>query len=87
MTDTRIDGLGDVSIRAVAGDHPRPTSASRWDDWGDMDPTTKDLDIQRWIIEVTDHAGARLTVGDLSAHAVWYGPTFVATDWFPCCCM
>jgi RimJ/RimL family protein N-acetyltransferase len=75
MSHTRIDGVGEVSIRAVAGDHPRPQSASAWDDWGDMDPAAKDLEIHRWIIEVTDSAGTCVTVGDLSAHAVWYGPT------------
>jgi RimJ/RimL family protein N-acetyltransferase len=75
MSHVRIDGVGDVSIRAVAGDHPRPESASAWDDWGPMDPAAKDMDIQRWLIEVTDETGARVTVGDLSAHAVWYGPT------------
>jgi RimJ/RimL family protein N-acetyltransferase len=75
MSATHVDGIGEVSIRAVASDHPRPPSSSTWDDWGDMDPEAKGLEIQRWIIEVTDDAGTRATVGDLSAHAVWYGPT------------
>jgi RimJ/RimL family protein N-acetyltransferase len=75
MTGERIDGVGVVSIRSVDADHPRPASTSRWDDWGDMDPAAKDVDQQRWIIEVTDVSGEVATVGDLSAHAVWYGPT------------
>ena len=75
MSDTRIDGAGVVSIRAVTDDHPRPRSDSAWDDWGEMDPAAKDMEIQRWIIEVTDDEGHRVPVGDLSAHAVWYGPT------------
>jgi RimJ/RimL family protein N-acetyltransferase len=75
MSATHIDGMGDVSIRAVDNDHPRPTSASTWDDWGEMDPAAKDMDLRRWVIEVTDDAGTCVTVGDLSAHAVWYGPT------------
>jgi len=75
MTDGVIDGVGTVSIRAVERDHPRPPSASSWDDWGDMDPAAKDLDIQRWLIELTDGNGHADTVGDLSAHVVWYGPT------------
>lgn len=75
MSESRIDGVGVVSIRAVDDDHPRPTSASTWDDWGEMDPAAKGLDIVRWVIEVTDDAGTVVTVGDLSAHPVWYGPT------------
>jgi RimJ/RimL family protein N-acetyltransferase len=64
-----------VSIRSVGTDHPRPASTSRWDDWGEMDPAAKDMDLQRWVIEVTDATGEVIAVGDLSAHAVWYGPT------------
>lgn len=75
MSATRIDGVGDVSIRGVGHDEPRPRSTSRWDDWGDMDPAAKDMDLQRWVIEVTDATGHHTIVGDLSAHSVWYGPT------------
>jgi RimJ/RimL family protein N-acetyltransferase len=75
MSETRIDGVGAVSIRTVDDDHPRPTSASTWDDWGDMDPHAKGVEILRWVIEVADDGGTVITVGDLSAHAVWYGPT------------
>ncbi len=75
MSDARIDGVGEVSIRAVGLDHPQPPAASTWDDWGDMDPAAKDMDLQRWIIEVTEDSGQALAVGSLSAHAVWYGPT------------
>lgn len=75
MSATHIDGVGDVSIRAVENDHPRPPSASTWDDWGEMDPAAKDIDLRRWVIEVTAADGHSSVVGDLSAHAVWYGPT------------
>jgi RimJ/RimL family protein N-acetyltransferase len=75
MSTTHIVGVGEVSIRAVDADHPRPPSPSTWDDWGEMDPAAKDMDIQRWIIEVADDTGRTCPVGDLSAHAVWYGPT------------
>ncbi len=75
MSETHIDGVGDVSIRTVDDDHPRPSSASTWDDWGDMDPAAKGMELLRWVIEVTDDSGTVITVGDLSAHAVWYGPT------------
>jgi RimJ/RimL family protein N-acetyltransferase len=75
MAGDRIDGVGAVSIRSVGGDHPRPPSTSRWDDWGEMDPAAKDMDLQRWVVEVTDAAGEVAVVGDLSAHAVRYGPS------------
>lgn len=75
MSATRIDGIGEVSIRAVDLDHPQPPADSTWDDWGDMDPAAKDMDLHRWIIEVTDDAGLSFPVGSLSAHAVWHGPT------------
>ena len=75
MSSTHIDGVGDVSIRAVENDHPRPPATSRWDDWGEMDPAAKDMELQRWVIEVTADDGHSSIVGSLSAHAVWYGPT------------
>jgi RimJ/RimL family protein N-acetyltransferase len=75
MRTTHIDGVGDVTIRAVDLDHPQPPAASTWDDWGEMDPAAKDMDLQRWLIEVTDDSGLATAVGSLSAHAVWYGPT------------
>ena len=31
--------------------------------------------IERWLVELTDEAMITRVVGDLSAHAVWYGPT------------
>jgi RimJ/RimL family protein N-acetyltransferase len=75
MSSSVIEGVGVVSIRAVDLDHPQPPAASVWDDWGDMDPAAKDMDLQRWIIEVTDASGQAIPVGSLSAHAVWHGPT------------
>lgn len=75
MTDLAIPGLGSVSIRPIDDDHPRPESSSTWDDWGPMAPEAKDMALERWLIEVTADDGSVLPVGDLSAHAVWYGPT------------
>lgn len=72
---TYIDGRGTVTIRAIDGDHPRPPSSSPYDDWGPMAPEIADLAMDRWLIEVTDADGGITAVGDLSAHAVWYGPT------------
>ena len=65
---------GTVSIRGVAeGDH-RPPSSSTWDDWGEMDPAARDMQHERWVVELTSD-GETTIVGDMSAHAVWYGPT------------
>lgn len=75
MTGPAIPGLGAVTIRSIDNDHPRPQSSSTWDDWGPMAPEVKDMVLERWLIEVTGDDGAVVPVGDLSAHAVWYGPT------------
>ena len=66
--------IGIVSIRSVLeGDH-RPSSSSTWDDWGEMDPAARDMQHERWVVELT--TGSETTiVGDMSAHSVWYGPT------------
>lgn len=72
---TTIPGLGSVSIRAIDEDHPRPDSPSEWSNWGPMAQEAKDMVFDRWLIEVTDDRQQVLVVGDMSAHAVWYGPT------------
>ncbi|MDP1720920.1 MAG: GNAT family protein [Candidatus Nanopelagicaceae bacterium] len=70
-----IRGLGRVSIRAIENDYPRPASSSIYDQWGEMAPEVRDMVIERWIVELTPADGSVVEVGDLSAHAVWYGPT------------
>jgi RimJ/RimL family protein N-acetyltransferase len=70
-----IEGHGTVSIRAVGPDDPRPRSTSQWDDWGDMAADAQDHDLRRWVVELTTPSGEVVPVGDMSAHAVWYGPT------------
>ncbi len=70
-----IAGLGTVSIRGIDAAHPRPESASTWDEWGEMDPAAQDMPIERWLIELAPSDADAIPVGDLSAHAVWYGPT------------
>ncbi len=72
---TPIPGLGFVSIRAVDQDHPRPDTPSEWGDWGPMAPEAGDMVFVRWLVELTDDTGEATVVGDMSAHAVWYGPT------------
>lgn len=75
VTRDHIEGLGSVSIRTVGPDDPRPRSTSEWDDWGEMSADAKDHDLQRWVVELTTASGEVTVVGDMSAHAVWYGPT------------
>jgi RimJ/RimL family protein N-acetyltransferase len=40
-----------------------------------MAPEVRDLAITRWLITLTQSDRSEVAVGDLSAHAVWYGPT------------
>lgn len=65
-----------MEIRLVPADEntPRVHAPSEYDDWGEFDPRAKDLDLERWLIVVSDHDGETV-VGDMSAHAVYYGPT------------
>lgn len=64
-----------IELRAVTDDEPRPSSPSRWDEWGERDPEAAALTIHRWVIDLVEPDGGRAAVGDLSAHLVWYGPT------------
>jgi len=66
--------LAEVRIRAVASDHPVTRSSSEFDEWGEISPEVKGMEISRWLIEAK-LAGEWQEVGNLSAHAVWYGPT------------
>lgn len=70
-----IIGLGEVSIRGIDEEYNRPESSSMYEDWGPMAPEAKNMELRRWLIELTDTAGVVTPVGDLSAHAIWYGPT------------
>ena len=70
-----LEGLGTISIREIDGDYPRPDSASIYDEWGEMAPEIRDLAITRWLMTLTLLDQTEIAVGDLSAHAVWYGPT------------
>ena len=70
-----ISGIGKISIRGIDEDYVRPESSSIYEDWGPMAPEAKTMVIRRWLIELTDMNGNFIPVGDLSAHAVWYGPT------------
>ncbi len=40
-----------------------------------MAPDVRDMAITRWLIELTQTDKVVVPAGDLSAHAVWYGPT------------
>lgn len=63
-----------MRIRAVAHDFPVTRSSSEFDDWGEISQEAKGMEILRWLIEVQIQGQWR-EVGNLSAHAVWYGPT------------
>lgn len=64
-----------VRIVGVDEDHPRPPSSSEYEDWGEMAPEARDMQHERWLIELVDEDGRATPVGDMSAHAVWHGPT------------
>ena len=40
-----------------------------------MAPEVRDMVISRWLITLNHTDQREIPVGDLSAHAVWYGPT------------
>jgi RimJ/RimL family protein N-acetyltransferase len=70
-----ILGLGSISIRVIDSDYARPESPSIYDEWGDMAPEVRDMVFSRWLITLNHADHGEIAVGDLSAHAVWYGPT------------
>ena len=75
MAKELIDGFGTITIRAIGESDPRPKSFSVYEDWGDFAPEAANLKMSRWVIEFTNLDGSNVAVGDLSAHATWYGPT------------
>lgn len=70
-----ISELGLISIRAIDNDHPRPNSSSIYEEWGEMAPEVKTMEMSRWLVELVKSGGETVAVGDLSAHPSWYGPT------------
>lgn len=70
-----IDELGTISIRAIESDYPRPMSSSIYSNWGEMAPDVPDMAITRWLIVLNQPDQVAVPVGDVSARAVWYGPT------------
>lgn len=64
----------EVRIRAVTHDYPIQRATSAFDDWGPLAEGAKGMEISRWLIEVQSDSQWQ-EVGNLSAHAVWYGPT------------
>ncbi len=75
---SEIVELGEVSIRAIDEDTPRPHAPSIYDEWGEMAPEIQEMYMLRWLIELQKSNGEIVTVGDMSAHAVWYGPTITS---------
>lgn len=70
-----LEGLGTISIRAIDSDYLRPESKSIYEEWGEMAPEVRDMAFSRWLITLNQMDQTEIPVGDLSAHAVWYGPT------------
>ena len=64
----------ELRIRAVPFDHPIRREPNQFEEWGEISPEIKGMEIERWLIEVFLD-GAWREVGNLSAHPVWYGPT------------
>jgi len=64
----------EVSIKEIARDYPLQKARSEYDNWGETAEEAKSMEIFRWLIEAKI-AGKWIEVGNLSAHAVWYGPT------------
>ena len=63
-----------IELRPIDDSAPRPHSPSDYENWGDFDPRAKDLDLERWLI-VLHTSDGEVPIGDMSAHAVYYGPT------------
>jgi RimJ/RimL family protein N-acetyltransferase len=75
MSSEQIAGLGTVSIREIDDSYVRPHSPSSYEDWGDFAPEAAAMRMFRRLVELTKDDGEVIPVGDMSAHAVWYGPT------------
>ncbi len=75
LLQSTIPNIGIVSIRSIAEAPEREGPESVYEDWGPMAPEAQGMQMVRWLIELTDATGVVAAVGDLSAHAVWYGPT------------
>lgn len=63
-----------IELRSIIDGSPRPHSPSEFEDWGDVDPRAKDLDLERWLV-VLHEDDREIPIGDMSSHAVYYGPT------------
>ena len=75
INENYIAGLGEVSIRRIEEKNPDIDTSSIYDEWGEMAPEIQTMVMWRWQIEVEREDDYVFPAGDLSAHAVWYGPT------------
>lgn len=66
--------MTEITIRSIDGETPRPKSHSEYENWGEFDPRAADMDLERWLVVLVD-ADVETPIGDMSAHAVYYGPT------------
>lgn len=66
--------VSELLIKAIDGETPRPRSHSKYEDWGEFDPHVADMDLERWLVLLVEE-GIETPIGDMSAHAIYYGPT------------
>ena len=66
--------MSEIRIKSIDRETPRPKSHSEYEDWGEFDPRAADLDLRWWLIVLVED-GRETAIGDMSAHAVYYGPT------------
>ena len=59
-----------VTLTPWDGEADIPQAPSEFEDWGERDPASEPVGLERWIVECDGEP-----VGTLSAHPVWYGPT------------
>ncbi len=59
-----------IALRPVDLSTPVPDAPSVYEAWGERDPASQPVGLERWVIDVDGVA-----VGTVSCHPVWYGPT------------
>lgn len=70
--------IGRITLRSIQEDETRLESTSVYEEWGEMAPEAREILFLRWMVEVVSQDGKVAPVGDMSAHAIWYGPTIAS---------
>ncbi|GDX32627.1 hypothetical protein LBMAG15_15620 [Actinomycetes bacterium] len=71
-----LPGVGAISLCPIDDGYPRQTIESPYENWGEMAAAATSFSIDRWCIRLLAGGAGAIDVGYLSAHVVWYGPTF-----------